>query len=106
MAIYLGNDDEKEEKTIKRMKQLFVVGGNFDQPSEFTKKVNRNIQILNESDKNCKIEDIKFQIFNDSRFSNYGPTYLAFIIAEVDVDLTPKVEQDGITRRKRKKKRR
>jgi len=59
---------------------------------------------LRESDNNAKVVDINFTVTMDPRYSNYGPTYLAFITAEVDVDITPKVEADGITRKKKKKR--
>ncbi len=56
------------------------------------------------SDNNAKVVDINFTVNSDARYNNYGPTYLAFITAEVDVDTSPKVEDDGITRKKKKKK--
>ncbi len=96
---------EKIEKPkIVRMEQIYTVGGNYDDPSEFTNMVNRNLKILYENDKHTKILDIKFTVSNDPRFIEHGMLYLAFIVAEVDVDLTPKVEEDGITRKKKKKR--
>lgn len=86
------------------MKQVYVVGGQFDDPSDFTKKVNRNLSVLRESDNNAKVIDINFSVHSDQRYGNYGPVYLAFITAEVDVDISPKVEDDGITRKKKKKR--
>ena len=92
-------------ENIIRMKQVFVVGGNgYDHPAEFVKKVNQNLKLLRESDNNAKVQDIQFTIHGDTQGS-YGATYLAFITAEVDVDITPKVETDGVTRKKKKKKR-
>jgi len=91
-------------ENIIRMKQVYVVGGNYDHPSEFAKIVNKNLLILRNSDNNAKVVDITYTVNNDPRYSNYGPTYLAFITAEVDVDTTPKVEVDGITRKKKKKR--
>ena len=61
--------------------------------------------ILRQSDKNCKVKDIKFSAFSDPRYSNAGPILLAFIIAEVDVDITPEPEERGKKRKKKKKKR-
>ena len=88
------------------MKQVYCVGGNgYDDPSDFVKKVNQNLKVLRESDNNAKVEHIQFTVHSDPKYGNYGPTYLAFITAEVDVDTTPKVEDDGITRKKKKKKR-
>ena len=92
-------------ENIIRTKQIYVVGGQFDNPSDFTKKVNKNLNILRESDNNAKVIDINFSVHSDPRYGNYGPVYLAFITAEVDLDTTPKVEEDGITRKKKKKRR-
>ena len=89
---------------IVRMDQVFAVGGTYNDPSEFTRKVNRNLKILRQSDKNCEVKDIKFSAFTDPRYSNAGPILLAFIIAEVDVDITPEPEDLGRKRRKKKKK--
>jgi hypothetical protein len=91
-------------KKIVRMDQVYAVGGTFDDPSDFTNAVNRNLIILHESDRNCIIKDIKFNVFTDQRFVNTAPIYLAFIIAEVDVDLTPEPEVSKKKRRKDKKK--
>ena len=94
-------------ENIIREKQVYVVGGNgYSHPAEFVKKVNQNIKVLRESDNNAKVLNIQFTVHSDTGSGSYGPTYLAFITAEVDVDITPKVENDGITRKKRKKKRR
>ena len=89
---------------IIRMDQVFAVGGTFNDPSEFTRKVNKNLMVLRQSDKNCKVKDIKFSVFSDPRYSNAGPILLAFIIAEVDVDITPEPEDRGKKRKKKKKK--
>ncbi len=91
-------------ENIIRMKQVFVVGGQYDDPSEFTRKVNKNLKILRDSDNNAKVIDIKFSVHSDPRFGNYGPIYLAFIVAECDVDVTPKTADDGITRKKKKRR--
>jgi hypothetical protein len=88
-------------KKIVRMNQIYAVGGTFDDPSDFTNVVNKNLILLHESDKNCIIKDVKFNVFNDLRFPNNSPIYLAFIRAEVDVDLTPEPE---ISKRKKKRK--
>ncbi|MHA1150184.1 MAG: hypothetical protein ACTSR8_18285 [Promethearchaeota archaeon] len=94
-------------ENIVRMKQIFLVGGNgYEHPSDFARIVNKNLKILRESDNNAKVIDIKFNVYNDPRWVEHGPTMLAFITAEVDVDITPKVEEDGITRKKKKRKRR
>ena len=61
--------------------------------------------ILRQSDKNIKVKDIKFSAFTDPRYSNAGPILLAFIIAEVDVNITPEPEGSGKKRKKSKKKR-
>ena len=91
-------------ENIIRTKQVYVVGGNYEHPSEFAKIVNKNLLILRSSDNNAKVVDINYSVSNDPRYSNYGPTYLAFITAEVDVDTTPKVEDDGMTRKQKKKR--
>lgn len=91
------------EERIVRMKQVYAVGGTFDDPSDFTKAVNKNLVILQDSDKYCKIKDVKFNIFSDIRYTNSPPIYLAFIIAEVDVDVTPEPEIKSKRKRKRKK---
>jgi len=97
-----------EEKTpipqVVRMDQVYAVGGTYNDPSEFTRKVNKNLMILRQSDKNIKVKDIKFSAFTDPRYSNAGPILLAFIIAEVDVDITPEPEEHGKKRKKNKKK--
>jgi len=92
------------ERKIVRMDQVFAVGGTYDQPSDFTRAVNRNLMILQQSDKNCKVKDIKFSTYSDPRYSGAGPILLAFIIAEVDVDITPEPEDRGKKRKKKKKK--
>ncbi len=89
---------------IVRMKQVYAVGGTFSDPSDFTRKVNKNLMILRQSDKNCEVKDIKFNTFSDPRYSNAGPIHLAFIIAEVDVDITPEPETPSKKRKKKKKK--
>ena len=98
-------EEETPPHQIIRMDQVFAVGGTFEDPSEFTRKVNKNLLILRQSDKNCKVKDIKFSAFSDPRYSNAGPILLAFIIAEVDVDITPEPEIHGRKRKKKKKKR-
>jgi hypothetical protein len=97
-------EDEPSIPQIVRMDQVFAVGGTYEDPSEFTRKVNRNLMILRQSDKNCKVKDIKFNAFSDPRYSMAGPILLAFIIAEVDVDITPEPEVHGKKRKKKKKK--
>ncbi len=97
-------EEETPIPQIVRMDQVFAVGGTFDDPSEFTRKVNKNLIILRQSDKNIKIKDIKFSAFSDPRYSNAGPILLAFIIAEVDVNITPEPEDHGKKRKKKKKK--
>lgn len=92
-----------EEKKIVRMEQIYAVGGTYDEPSDFAQAVNRNLQILQTSEKYCHIRDIKFNIFNDNRYTNAPPIYLAFIVAEIDVDVTPEPEDK---RKKKKKKKR
>ena len=98
-------EEEPPIPQIVRMDQVFAVGGAFENPSEFTRKVNKNLMVLHQSDKNCKIKDIKFSAFSDARYSQAGPILLAFIIAEVDVDITPEPEDLGRRRKKKKKKR-
>ena len=97
-------EEETPIPQIVRMDQVYAVGGTFNDPSEFTRKVNKNLMILRQSDKNCKIKDIKFNAFTDPRYSNAGPILLAYIIAEVDVDITPEPEEHGKKRKKKKKK--
>lgn len=98
-------EPEQQEQDIRRIKQVFVVGGNgYEHPSDFTRIVNKNLKVLADSDKNVEVLDIDYNIFNDPRYREYGPTFLAFITAEVDVDMTPKVEDDGITRKEPKKR--
>jgi len=89
---------------IVRMDQVFAVGGTYDDPSDFTRAVNRNLLILRQSDKNCKVKDIKFSTYSDPRYSGAGPILLAFIIAEVDVDTTPEPEDHGKKRKNKKMK--
>lgn len=101
-------EDDPAEKKIIRTDQVYVVGGTFSDPSDFTNKVNRNLIILHESNKDYKIKDIKFNIFNDPHHPHTAPIYLAFIIAEVDVDITPEPPEEkkkSRWRRKKKKKR-
>lgn len=98
-------EEEPPIPQIVRMEQVFAVGGTFEDPSDFTNKVNKNLMILHQSDKNFKIKDIKFNAFSDPRYSMAGPILLAFIIAEVDVDITPEPEDHGKKRKKKKKKR-
>lgn len=93
------------ERKIIRSEQVFAVGGTFSDPSDFTRSVNNNILILKDSDRNCKIKDIKFNIFTDQRFTNTPPIYLAFIIAEVDVDVTPEPEGKKKKKKRKRKKR-
>ena len=97
-------EEETPIPQIIRMDQVFAVGGTFEDPSEFTQKVNKNLMILKQSDKNFKLKDIKFSAFSDPRYSNAGPILLAFIIAEVDVDITPEPDVHGKKRKKKKKK--
>ncbi|HUW90260.1 MAG TPA: hypothetical protein VMV43_07020 [Candidatus Nanopelagicaceae bacterium] len=97
-------EEETPIPQIIRMDQVFAVGGTFEDPSEFTQKVNKNLMILKQSDKNFKVKDIKFSAFSDPRYSNAGPILLAFIIAEVDVDITPEPDVHGKKRKKKKKK--
>ena len=98
-------EEETPIPQIVRMDQVYAVGGTYNDPSEFTRKVNKNLMILRQSDKNIKVKDIKFSAFTDPRYSNAGPILLAFIIAEVDVDVTPEPEDHGKKRKKKKKKR-
>jgi len=97
-------EEETPIPQIVRVDQVFAVGGTYNDPSEFTRKVNKNLMILRQSDKNVKVKDIKFSAFTDPRYSNAGPILLAFIIAEVDVDITPEPEEHGKKRKKKKKK--
>ncbi len=97
-------EEETPIPQIVRMDQVYAVGGTYNDPSEFTRKVNKNLMILRQSDKNIKVKDIKFSAFTDPRYSNAGPILLAFIIAEVDVDVTPEPEDRGKKRKKKKKK--
>jgi hypothetical protein len=98
-------EEETPIPQIVRMDQVYAVGGTYNDPSEFTRKVNKNLMILRQSDKNIKVKDIKFSAFTDPRYSNAGPILLAFIIAEVDVNITPEPEDSGKKRKKSKKKR-
>jgi hypothetical protein len=98
-------EEETPIPQIVRMDQVYAVGGTYNDPSEFTRKVNKNLMILRQSDKNIKVKDIKFSAFTDPRYSNAGPILLAFIIAEVDVDVTPEPKDHGKKRKKKKKKR-
>ena len=100
-------EEETPIRQIVRMDQVYAVGGTYNDPSEFTRKVNKNLMILRQSDKNIKVKDIKFSAFTDPRYSNAGPILLAFIIAEVDVDVTPEPEDRGkkLKNKKKKKKR-
>jgi len=87
------------------MKQVYVVGGNYDHVEDFTKTINRNIKILLDGDKNAKIEDVKIDVHRDPRYDTYGMTYLAFIIAEVDVDeenLDYEMENESDDKKKKK----
>ncbi len=97
---------EKAEKPkTVRMIQLYCIGGNYEDPSEFSNMVNRNLRILHESDKHVDIKDIKFTVSNDPRYIEHGMLYLAFVVAEIDVDLTPTDEVDNISQKKKKKNR-
>ena len=78
-------NDIVEKKPARRMKQVFIAGGNYNEPSKFATTVNRNIKILMDSDRNCDILDIKFNVSNNPRYIDYGMVYLAFILAEVDI---------------------
>ena len=97
-------EEETPIHQIVRMDQVYAVGGTYNDPSEFTRKVNKNLMILRQSDKNCNVKDIKFSAFSDPRYSMAGPILLAFIIAEVDVDITPEPEKHRKKRKKKKKK--
>ena len=88
-------EDIPVDRKIVRLNQVYAVGGTFKDPSDFTRTVNKNLVMLNDSDKNCKVKDIKFSVFNDPRLASSIPVYLAFIIAEVDVDITPEPELKG-----------
>ena len=70
---------------MPRMIQTYCVGGNYNKPSSFSAAINRNIKILKDSDRNCKIIDVKINIIDDPRYSAHGLTYLAYILAEVDI---------------------
>ena len=98
-------EEETPIPQIVRMDQVYAVGGTFNDPSEFTRKVNKNLMVLRQSDKNVKVKDIKFSAFSDPRYSSAGPILLAFIIAEVDVNITPEPEDHSKKRKKKKKKR-
>ena len=89
----------EEKKAVRRMKQIFIAGGNYVHPSEFSKVVNKNIKILMDSDRNCEILDIKFSVQNHPQYIDHGLLYLAFIIAEVDV-----IEKPDEGKKKHKKK--
>ena len=92
------------ERKIIRSEQVYAVGGTYNRPSDFTNAVNNNILVLRDSDKNCKIKDIKFNVFSDRRYKDAPPIYLAFIVAEVDVDVTPEPEVKGKKKKRKKKK--
>ncbi len=47
-------ENEPIIKNIVRLDQVYAVGGTFKDPSEFNRAVNRNLVVLNGSDKNCK----------------------------------------------------
>lgn len=89
----------EENNSIKRMKQIFIAGGNYVHPSEFSKVVNKNIKILMESDRNCDIIDIQFSVQNHPQYIDHGLLYLAFITAEVDI-----VEKESDESKKKHKK--
>ena len=97
-------EESSHEKKIVRMAQVYAVGGTFEDPSAFTRAINKNLVILQDSDKYCKIKDIDYTIFTDPRYANAPPMYLAFITAEVDVDVTPEPEIKSKKKRKQKKK--
>ena len=97
-------EDKSFEKRVVRMAQVYAVGGTFEDPSAFTRAINKNLVILQDSDKYCKIKDIDYTIFTDPRYANAPPMYLAFITAEVDVDVTPEPEITSKKKRKQKKK--
>jgi len=92
------------ERKIVRMDQVYAVGGTYNDPSEFTNAVNKNLIILRDSDKNCEVKDIQFNVFTDQRYVSSSPVYLAFIVAEVDVDITPEPEKKSKKSRKKRKK--
>lgn len=93
-----------EKPKLKRMKQVYCVGGNYHQPSDFTKAVNRNIKILMDGDRNCDVIDVDFNIQNHPRYIEHGLLYLAFIVAEVDVVDKPLVDEEFGKKKKKKKK--
>jgi len=100
-------EEGPNEKKIIRTDQVYVVGGSFTDPSEFSNKVNQNLILFHESEKYYKIKDIKFNIFHDHHHPQTPPIYLAFIIAEVDVDITPEPPEEEKSkwwRRSKKKK--
>ncbi|MFW9866962.1 MAG: hypothetical protein ACFFEN_12780 [Candidatus Thorarchaeota archaeon] len=97
-------EDMPIERKIVRLNQIYAVGGTFKDPSDFTRTVNKNLVMLNDSDKNCKVKDIKFSTYFDPSLASAIPVYIAFIIAEVDVDITPEPELKGKKKRKEKKK--
>ncbi|MHA1438628.1 MAG: hypothetical protein ACTSPD_13730 [Promethearchaeota archaeon] len=86
------------------MKQIFIAGGVYNDPAKFSKTVNRNIQILLDSDRNAEIHDIKFTALNEPRYSGLGTTFLAYIIAEVDVDETEILNEKYQQKKKKHKK--
>jgi len=92
----------EEKKAVKRMKQVFIAGGNYVHPSEFSKVVNKNIKVLMESDRNCEILDIQFSVQNHPQYINHGMVYLAFIVAEVDI--IEKEADEGKKKHKKKHK--
>ena len=98
------NNIEEKKRKIKRMKQVFITGGNYDHPSDFSKNVNKNIKILMESDRNCDIQDIKFTVTKDPRYIDYGMVYLAYIIAEVDIIEKPEIIDEKKHKKKKHKK--
>jgi hypothetical protein len=91
-------------KNIVRLDQVYAVGGTFKDPSDFTRTINKNLVMLSKSDKNCEVQDIKFNIYSDPSLASSIPVYLAFIIAKVDVDITPEPELKGKKKKKKKKK--
>lgn len=102
-------DSNEINNETKRMKQVFIVGGNHEHPSDFSRIVNKNIKILMESDRNAEIQDIKFSVQKDPRYIEYGMVYLAFIIAEVDIidkQSPPEIEGSNKHKKKKRKKRR
>jgi len=96
-------EDSTFGKRVVRMAQVYAVGGTFEDPSAFTRAINKNLVILQDTDKYCKIKDIDYTIFTDPRYANAPPMYLAFITAEVDVDVTPEPEIKSKKKRKQKK---